>query len=67
MPEINFLLYIDEYATDAAYSLEPADFEMYPKISIGMENAFCELGLWSLFETFPEQADIPEASSFAIG
>jgi len=66
MPDIEFLLYVDEYSTGSAYSLEPADFEMFPKVSTYRES-FCQLGLWSLFDTFPSQADLPQANSFAIG
>jgi len=53
MPDIDFALYIDEYRTGAAYSLQPADFEMYPKVSTESES-YCQLGLWSLYTSFPD-------------
>ena len=67
MPDLSFSLYVDEYSTFRSYELHPMDYEMFPKVNEKLEIAFCELGVWSMYRIFPEQKNLPQANSFALG
>lgn len=65
MPKIEFLLAVDKYQTNFAYSLEPQDFEMLPKIDLDLRTSRCALGLWNLNENRDETSG--DVNEFAVG
>ena len=70
MPSISFQLSIDQYDTKYSYNIEPADFEMYPKVNSQTRVEACALGLWNKDAVLNyETTDVvdSEANAFAIG
>lgn len=48
MPDIDFILSVDQYKTGYSYNMEPSEYEMSPKISDGLRGETCNLGLWNV-------------------
>ena len=65
MPEIEFMLSVDQYSTDYTYLLKPVEFEMVPKIDTDLRTAKCDLGLFNLDALFDDEN--VDTNEFAIG
>ena len=48
MPEIDFILSVDQYKTGYSYTLGPAEYEMTPRIVDELRGEMCNLGLWNV-------------------
>ena len=57
MPVIDFSLNVDQYETRWAYRLEPAQYEMAPKIDAELRTVKCALGLWNLADKHGGEED----------
>ena len=53
MPSLEFELGTNGYETSSFYVMDPIDFELYPKIDIELQEAYCNNGFWSLVKSFP--------------
>ena len=67
MPEVQFELGTNGYGTDNYYLMKPAHFELFPKIDELLQEQYCNLGFWSLYETFPNQTNGGMKDEFALG
>ena len=65
MPEIEFVLSVDQYRTDYAYIMSPSEFEMVPTIDNNLRTAKCDLGLFNLDALFDDEN--VDTNEFAIG
>ena len=69
MPNIEFSLKLGMYDTSYAYTMQPSEFEMLPKVDSSIRGTMCNLGLWNLQESKiddPEEGDV-DSNEFAIG
>ena len=54
MPNLEFALTANSYSTGLFYNMIPSHYEFFPKVAVDVQESFCNLGLWDLFNQFPE-------------
>lgn len=65
MPDIDFSLSVDQYTTNYAYTMGPAEFEMVPKVDTNLRASKCDLGLFNLDAITTDEGE--DTNEFAIG
>ena len=44
----------DNYEVNLVYEVTPTDFELFPKINEEIKSVYCNLGLWTFYDTYPK-------------